>query len=254
MADCGADPAAVASGAHELSAAALDCFLEVHIEQAPALVESKLPVAVCTGIPGNFRYPQARINGRHDHVGTPLRFRRDAAMAGAEIAMAVDVAWRKREAAGIPMAATFGRFHTDASMHGLTIVPGAFSFSLDVRAYDEAILAAFEAEFLAMVRDVGARRHVEIDLGPRAEAPVGHVDPAIRARLHGHAKQLNVPVMDLGSPASHDAAAFCAAGVPTAMLFVRNENGSHNPLEHMEIADFLDACSILACLVAERAV
>ena len=32
---------------------------------------------------------------------------------------------------------------------------------------------------------------------------------------------------------------------PVAMLFVRNENGSHNPDEAMEIDDFLQTVSIL---------
>ena len=59
--------------------------------------------------------------------------------------------------------------------------------------------------------------------------------------------------MELGSPASHDSAAFSAASVPTAMLFVRNENGSHSPLEQMDIDDFLDACAVLAAWLADHA-
>jgi N-carbamoyl-L-amino-acid hydrolase len=57
----------------------------------------------------------------------------------------------------------------------------------------------------------------------------------------------------MGSPASHDAAAFAAAGVPVGMIFVRNENGSHNPHEAMEIDDFLDACAVLTSWVADQA-
>ena len=80
----------------------------------PSLVEAGRPVAICTGIPGNFRYPDARIEGSHDHVGLPRRFRRDAAMAGAEFAMALDQSvggirgeaacrWPARWAASIPI-------------------------------------------------------------------------------------------------------------------------------------------------------
>ena len=68
----------------------------------------------------------------------PRRFRHDAAMAGAEFAMALDALWADYDERGIPMACTLGRFHTDPAAHGLTIVPGAFHFSLDVRAYDAA--------------------------------------------------------------------------------------------------------------------
>ena len=79
-----------ARGARFLDPRPLRAYLELHIEQAPSLVEAGRPVGICTGIPGNFRYPDARIEGSHDHVGLPRRFRRDAAMAGAEFAMALD--------------------------------------------------------------------------------------------------------------------------------------------------------------------
>lgn len=254
IAACGGDPDAIRRKERHLDPAAIRAFLEVHIEQAPSLVESKLPVALCTGIPGNFRYPQARIVGRHDHVGTPRRFRKDAAMAGAELAMTMDRIWEEEEAAGFPMAVTFGRFHTDAAVHGLTTVPGAFAFSLDVRAYDPAVLERVERRMLAAIAEIETKRRVSFELGPRASAAVGPVDPTILAGLEAGAERLAIPTMRLGSPASHDSAAFAAAGVPVAMLFVRNENGSHNPLEAMEIDDFLAACTILAEWVAGEVV
>jgi N-carbamoyl-L-amino-acid hydrolase len=250
IAACGGDPEAIRRGERHLDPAAIRAFLEVHIEQAPSLVESGLPVAICTGVPGNFRYPDARILGRHDHVGTPRRFRRDAAMAGAELAMTMDRIWEEEETNGFPMAVTFGRFHTDAAVHGLTTVPGAFAFSLDVRAYDQRVLDRVEARMRAAIGAIEERRHVTFELGARASAAVGPVDPKIVSGLEASAAQLAISTMPLGSPASHDAAAFAAAGVPIAMLFVRNEHGSHNPAEAMEIDDFLAACTILADWVA----
>ena len=167
IAACGGDPAALRNGKRHLDPARIKAFLELHIEQAPSLVEAGRPVGICTGIPGNFRYPDAWIEGSHDHVGLPRRFRRDAAMAGAEFAMALDGLWEEHEARGIPMACTLGRFHTDPSAHGLTIVPGAFHFSLDVRAYDEVVLAAPQRERPPQLRIEAAR-----DAGV-ADTPVG---------------------------------------------------------------------------------
>jgi N-carbamoyl-L-amino-acid hydrolase len=254
IADCGGDVEAIRQGRREIEPAAIRAFLEVHIEQAPTLVEAGLALAICSGIPGNFRYPQARIHGRHDHVGTPRRFRRDAAMAGADLAMALDRMWEAQEKAGIALAVTFGRFHTDAAVHGMTTVPGAFDFSLDVRAYDPAVLSRIEDEMLAMIREIELRRNVSFELGRRAAASVGVVDADIVTQMETAAQDLGIRTMRLGSPASHDAAAFAAAGVPAGMLFVRNEHGSHNPREHMEIGDFLDACAVLARWVADQAV
>ncbi|MBN8897522.1 MAG: Zn-dependent hydrolase [Rhodospirillales bacterium] len=251
MRDCGGDPDALAAGHRHLDPARIAAFLELHIEQAPSLVAADRPVAVATGIPGNFRYPNAVILGQHDHVGLPRRFRTDAVMAGSEFAMALDAMWEEHETRGIPMACTLGRFHTDPAAHGLTIVPGALHFSLDVRAYDEAVLAELDERVSRIIAGIEQRRGVRFELGAKARAAVGPVDPAITAALHRGAQALDIPVIDLGSPASHDAAAFAAAGVPVGMLFVRNENGSHNPREAMTIDDFLAGTSILAHWLAE---
>jgi N-carbamoyl-L-amino-acid hydrolase len=138
-------------------------------------------------------------------------------------------------------------------MHGLTTVPGAFAFSLDVRAYEAAVLERVERQMHLTIAEIESRRRVTFKLGGRASAAVGPVDPEITSQLETVAGDLGIASMRLGSPASHDSAAFAAAGVPIAMLFVRNENGSHNPLERMEIDDFLDACTVLARWVGEAA-
>jgi beta-ureidopropionase / N-carbamoyl-L-amino-acid hydrolase len=252
IAECGGDPDALRAGVRHLDPARIGAYLELHIEQAPSLVEADRPVAICTGIPGNFRYPDARIEGSHDHVGLPRRFRRDAAMAGAEFAMALDRLWEEYEAKGVPMAATIGRFHTDPAVHGLTIVPGTFHFSLDVRAYDEIVLAELDRQVDAIIDGIEQRRGVVFHLGPKARAAVGRVDPLIKSAMHTCATELRIPVLDLGSPASHDAAAFAASGVPMGMIFVRNENGSHNPHEAMTIDDFMVGTTLLTRLLCQQ--
>ncbi len=200
IAECGGDPGALRARQRHLDPKTLRAYLELHIEQAPSLVEAGKPVAICTGIPGNVRYPDARIEGSHDHVGLPRRFRRDAAIAGAEFAMAIDRLWEDHEARGIPMAATLGRFHTDPAAHGLTIVPGAFHFSLDVRAYDEAVLAELDRAVDAIIAGIEQRRGVRFHRGPKARAAVGEVDPAIRAALTRRADALGIPDHAAGQP------------------------------------------------------
>jgi beta-ureidopropionase / N-carbamoyl-L-amino-acid hydrolase len=250
IADCGGNPDALRAHSRHFDPSRIRAYLELHIEQAPSLIEAGRSVAICTGIPGNFRYPHARIEGRHDHVGLPRRFRQDAAMAGAEFAMALDAVWADHDQRNIPMACTFGRFHTDPAAHGLTIVPGAFQFSLDVRAYDEAVLAELEATVGRIIAGIEQRRAVRFHLGPPARAAVGVVDPRIRAELEAAADTQGIPVLRIGSPASHDAAAFAAAGVPMGMIFVRNENGSHNPFEAMTMDDFLDGTAVMTRWIA----
>ncbi|MEI7710677.1 MAG: hydantoinase/carbamoylase family amidase [Rhodospirillales bacterium] len=250
IAECEGDPAALATSKRYLEPADIRAYLELHIEQAPSLVEAGKSIGICTGIPGNFRYPNARIEGANDHVGLPRRFRRDAAMAGAEFAMAMESLWAEYDERGIPMACTFGRFYTDSSQHGMTIVPGAFHFSLDVRAYDEAVLAALDGKVDAIIAGIEQRRGVRFHRGPKARAAVGPADPAIAARLHEGSAALGIDTLDLGSPASHDGAAFAERGIPIGMIFIKNTNGSHNPYEAMTISDFLDGTNVLVYWLA----
>lgn len=50
------------------------------------------------------------------------------------------------------------------------------------------------------------------------------------------------------SGAGHDAAVFAKVGIPGAMIFVRNENGSHNADEAMSLEDFaVGTGALLGC-------
>ena len=53
------------------------------------------------------------------------------------------------------------------------------------------------------------------------------------------------PDEPIPSGAGHDAAVFAQAGVPSAMIFIRNQHGSHNPAEAMEMEDFLIGAELL---------
>ncbi|MBS0244313.1 MAG: hydantoinase/carbamoylase family amidase, partial [Proteobacteria bacterium] len=245
MRECGADIQAVAARKASLNAKDIAAWVEVHIEQAPQLIEAGLPVAIGTGVPGNFRYPEIRIHGEWAHVGLPRRFRHDAVLAASDFALGLDEIWKAADAAKEPMAFTIGRCFTDASEHALTKVAGLVTLSLDVRAYDKAHLARLEDKLKALVTEIEVRRGVTIDLGTRASADVAPSDAALFAELAKAAERADVQTMPLASPASHDTATFTVQGVPSCMLFVRNENGSHNPHEAMEIADFMETTVVL---------
>lgn len=42
----------------------------------------------------------------------------------------------------------------------------------------------------------------------------------------------------MASSAGHDAATFAEVGIPSGMICVRNDHGSHNADESMELSDF----------------
>lgn len=253
IAGCGGDPARLRQGIPLRDPLGIGAYLEVHIEQAPQLVEAGAPLAVCLATPGNVRHAFIRISGEDAHTGLPHRFRRDAALAGADLSLALERMWLAEEAAGRPLAVTIDRFHTDAARHSLTAVAGTFTLSLDLRGYSAEHLAALEGQLGQIVAEVAARRSVTIDLGERSMASPGLMDPAITAGLAAAAARLGIQAPRLHSPGSHDANNFAAAGVPTGMLLVRNRNGSHNPHEVMDTPDLMAATAVLVDYLAQGA-
>ena len=72
-------------------------------------------------------------------------------------------------------------------------------------------------------------------------------------RLRAAARGLGLPDEEIPSGAGHDAAVFANEGIPSAMIFVRNEHGSHNPQESMQIEDFAAGVAIMRIALEEAA-
>jgi len=246
MAEAGADPDALRRGPPALDPARLRAYMEVHIEQGPVLQAEGFPVGLVTGIRGNVRFPEARVLGEYTHVGVPRSHRRDAAVAASLLVAALDGMADDCDARGRDFAYTVGKLFTDAAEHQMTRVAGRVDFSLDVRSVDAAFHAELERHVRDIARRIAERKGTTIDLGRVTTAAVGPVAPAILERLSRGAAALGLAERRLPSAASHDAAAFAAAGVPTGMIFIRNDHGSHNPLESMELPDFMAATRLLA--------
>lgn len=251
MTRCGGDPDRIVDRPPHLAVDRIGAFLEPHIEQGPVLVEEGFPVGVVTGIRGNRRFPNARCFGEYAHCGgAPRRVRRDAVVAATEFVQAMDRLWDTADAAGEDFACTIGKFQTDAERHAMTVISGEVAFTLDMRSVDPAMLARLEREAPAMAAEIGAVRGVRFDLGAMTRAAPGVMDPDLVAVYRQAAAEMGVRAMDIPSGASHDSAAFADAGAPTAMLFIRNEHGSHNPDEAMDIPDFIEATKLLGAALA----
>jgi N-carbamoyl-L-amino-acid hydrolase len=84
--------------------------------------------------------------------------------------------------------------------------------------------------------------------------PATVFDPALRDVVVAAAGGDRGPAPLLATGAGHDAGILSAAGVPTAMLFVRNPTGvSHSPAEHAERDDCLAGVEALARVAADLA-
>lgn len=235
----GCRPEEAEAGARAIESARCHGFLELHIEQGPVLVERKRPLGIVTGIRGSSRARNARCLGEYAHSGAvPHEYRKDAALATVEFCWRMDQAWSGARAQGKDLVFTVGRLCTDAAAHSLTKVPGEVNFSVDLRSQDLTTLNELTATALEIAADVTAKRGVSLDLGKFNLSPPARMDPALVRSLSAGAAALEIESIAMPSGAGHDAQDFAAAGIPTAMIFVRNEHGSHNPDEAMDIDDF----------------
>lgn len=245
MREEGFDPDACRAGMRALSPETVEAFLEVHIEQGPVLDGLGVPVGIVSGIPGSRRYRAARVFGEYNHSGaTPRRYRRDAAMAAAELAYRLDAKWAAMEAEGHALVCTFCVLATTGEA-AFTKIAGEAQFQLDMRSVDSASLDVLHAELERLVVEISESRGVRFELGPQTGSTACLMDGAVRAGLTRAAEEAGVSTHAMASGAGHDAAAFGQAGVPSAMLFIRNQNGSHNPHEAMRLPDFDQACEIV---------
>ncbi|KAA5607572.1 hydantoinase/carbamoylase family amidase [Roseospira marina] len=244
----GGDPDAVLRGPGRTPAT----FLEPHIEQGPVLVEADEPFALVTAIRGGLRYRTARIAGTWAHSGgAPRHSRADVVFALADVITAMDRHWAAILAEGHDLAVTVGRVDAAGPEHAFAKVPGALSFCIDLRSNDTAVLDRADAVLRNEIAAVEAARGVTFDLGAPSRSVPTPLSADLTDRLHAAFGRQGRAVRRMLSGGGHDAAAFAQAGWTAGMLFIRNQNGSHNPDEAMDRADLAEAIDALAAGLVE---
>ena len=223
--------------------ARIGCFLELHVEQGRDLVDRDAAVGLASEIwpHGRFRFD---FTGEANHAGTTrMEDRRDPMLAYAATALAA-----AEHARSTGHRATFGRL--DVAPNGTNAVPSRVTAWLDARCDTDQALTQLVAAVEADARAQAAAGGTAITVTPESVSGAVSFAPDLTSRLvEGLAGRWGgaggVPVIP--TQAGHDAGVLAAAGVPTAMLFVRNPTGvSHSPAEHAETADCLAGVEALA--------
>jgi N-carbamoyl-L-amino-acid hydrolase len=240
MAAAGVDPGAV--GRDEEALARIGTYVELHVEQGrwlvDGLVDGGAAVGVATGIKPHGRW-RLDLRGRADHAGTTrLEDRRDPMLALAALVQTARESARRHL-----VVATVGK---------LVVRPNA------VNAIPSEVTAWLDARGLPVsaVREVVAEVGAAAGVDPVEESwvPPTTFEAGLRDRVAAAAGGDAGPAPVLDTGAGHDAGILAAAGVPAAMLFVRNPTGiSHSPAEHAEVDDCLAGVDALARVVRELA-
>jgi N-carbamoyl-L-amino-acid hydrolase len=215
----------------------IDCFVELHVEQGRDLVDRGAPVGVASAISPHGRY-RFDFGGQANHAGTTrMEDRHDPMLTYAMTALAAN-----KQARVSGQRATFGR--VDVRPNGTNAIPSRVTAWLDARADSSAHLEAMLADLQRMANDRAARDGTSIEVTAESVSPEVSFDRDLADRI---ATQVGGGWPVIPTMAGHDAGVLSAAGVRSAMLFVRNPTGvSHSPEEFAEMADCLAGVDALA--------
>ncbi len=221
-------------------------FVEVHIEQGPVLNALHLPLGVVTAINASVRY-SGSVTGQASHAGTtPMNQRSDALCAVAELALALE----QRAAVDGDSVATMGQINVPQG--SVNVVPGRCTFSLDLRAPNDAQRNDLERDVLSHLKQICQRRGLQFELTQTMRASAAPSAPVWQQAWEAAVASLGLPVHRLPSGAGHDAMKLHEL-MPQAMLFVRGQNAgiSHNPLEATTSDDMQLAVDAFSHLLAQ---
>jgi ureidoglycolate amidohydrolase len=235
--------------AARLARGAYAAFVELHIEQGPALERDGVPIGVVTAIaaPATLR---VELSGDGGHAGAVLMpMRHDPLVAASEVVLAVD-----REARGSGGADTVG------TVGLLTVDPGAVnsiprrvSMDIDIRDIDLVRRDAVLERVRVAAREAAGRHgvgHEEEILN--ADDPATS-DPAVLAAIEEACAEEGLRGVRMISRAYHDCV-FMARLCPAAMIFVPSRDGvSHRPDEYTSPAEIAQGTAILAGALARLA-
>jgi N-carbamoyl-L-amino-acid hydrolase len=217
-------------------------FVELHIEQGPNLEREDIPLGIVTAIAAPSTIEMV-IEGEGGHAGAVLMpDRRDAFLAGAEIALAVEAA--SRETGAMDTVGTVGI--CEIFPGAVNSIPSRVRMLADVRDIDLARRDGVLEAIQDRASEIAGKRRVSLRLEIlNADAPAAAAPEVIDA-LRSAAGECGLDCRLMVSRAYHDSL-FMARIAPTGMLFIPCRNGvSHRPDEYAAPGDIARGARVLA--------
>lgn len=213
-------------------------FVELHVEQGRDLVDRGQAIGVGSEIWPHGRY-RFDFVGEANHAGTTrMEDRHDPMLTYAMTALAAN-----KQARLVSQRATFGRL--EVAPNGTNAVPSRVTAWLDARCEDDLALSQLVAAIERQAAERAERDGTTLIVTAESVSTAVSFTPELARQIAADHEGGDWPIIPTG--AGHDAGVMSQAGIPTAMIFVRNPTGvSHSPAEHAEIPDCLLGVDALA--------
>jgi N-carbamoyl-L-amino-acid hydrolase len=215
------------AGSLKPGAIPFDSFVELHIEQGPVLEIEQKHIGIVEMVQGIY-WSRYELVGEANHAGTtPIKYRKDAGYAAAQIMQYVGEYCRKIHN---QVLATVGSVKFEPNT--VNIVPEKASFTLDLRSTDKEDLKIAQKEIdsfikgLAKSSKLSLRKEVMVMFEP-VHFPQQMVNLIKKAALTH-----DLTYKRMASGAGHDAQMMSAI-CPSTMIFIPSVKGiSHNLEEY----------------------
>jgi N-carbamoyl-L-amino-acid hydrolase len=209
-------------------------YLELHIEQGPFLEEEGLAVGVVEGIVA-ISWSRVTIEGVQDHAGpTPMRIRRDALVAAADVVAGVRAIARD---IGGDLVTTVGSLTVQPNIPNA--IPGRVTLSVDMRDPRDATLERARAMLDRVAREACTREGVTHTVDHYWRVPFTPFAPDVVAAIERAAQATGAPYRKILSGAGHDAQYMAAIG-PAGMVFVPSRAGRSHCEEEFTAMDDIE--------------
>ena len=210
-------------------------FVELHVEQGRDLIDRGAAVGVASEIWPHGRY-RFDFTGQANHAGsTRMEDRADPMLTYAMTALAAN-----KQARLSGSRATFGR--VEVAPNGTNAVPSRVTAWLDGRCATDSALAELVETVTRQAVQRAERDGTSLVVTPESVSASVAFDVELAQSIAGPGAW---PI--IATQAGHDAGILSAAGIATAMIFVRNPTGvSHSPEEYAEMGDCLVGVQALA--------
>ena len=222
-------------------------YIEAHIEQGDWLVSTGLKIGAVTSIVAIWQY-RIVIEGVQNHAGTTrMAIRRDAGLAAAKLAVAIDEAFPA--VAGERSVWTVGRIALDPGAP--SIIPGRAEMLFQFRDVDVATLERMEKRLEALIADANALGTCTVTLETLRKYRPARMNESFQKTLLAVA-EARLPGCSTAMPsgAVHDAQRL-SDRMPAAMMFVPSIGGiSHHWTENTSDDDIVLGARVFASWAA----
>lgn len=215
-------------------------LLELHIEQGAILDRKDVSIGVVEGIVGIRRW-NITVDGFANHAGTtPMDQRRDAMVAAAQLASAVNRIITEEPGSQV---GTVGRI--EAFPGAPNVVPGKVVMSLEIRDLSMDKIGRLFARIESESRALAEKTDTAITLEQFYESPAAITDDRIKRLINDVTDDLGLSSIHMPSGAGHDAQSLKGIA-PLGMIFVPSVQGiSHAPTEFTAEQDITNGANTL---------